>query len=174
MAKVSFTKLGVKLNTEIKTVEFNEQVIEVKQYLPINEKLGVISTVLNLSAGDYSFANPVQVEILTALEMIYAYTNINFTEKQKAEPAKLYDMIKSSGLMQIIFDAIPEEEYETVLDGVDITIDAFYAYKNSIVGILDTVSSDYSSLSLDADALKAKIGNPENLELLRTVLTKLG
>lgn len=174
MAKVSFTKLGVKLNTEIKAIEFNEQVIEVKQYLPINEKLEMISTVLNLSAGDYSFANPVQVEILTALEMIYAYTNINFTEKQKAEPAKLYDAIKSSGLMQIIFDAIPQEEYENVVAGVNITIDAFYAYKNSVVGILDTMSSDYSNLNLDAEAIKAKIGNPENLELLRAILTKLG
>jgi hypothetical protein len=30
MAKVSFTKLGLKLNQEIKTIIWNDQVIEVK------------------------------------------------------------------------------------------------------------------------------------------------
>ena len=36
MAKVSFTKLGLSKNQEVKIVEYNEQNIEVKQYLPIN------------------------------------------------------------------------------------------------------------------------------------------
>ena len=39
MAKVSLTKLGLKVNQDAKSIEFNEQIIEVKQYLPINEKL---------------------------------------------------------------------------------------------------------------------------------------
>ena len=30
---------------------------------------------------------------------MYAYTNINFTEKQKEDPTKLYDMLISSGLV---------------------------------------------------------------------------
>jgi hypothetical protein len=30
MAKVSFTKLGLKPNNEIKSFEFNEQIVEVK------------------------------------------------------------------------------------------------------------------------------------------------
>ena len=43
MAKVSLTKLGLKVNQDIKTIEFNEQIIEVKQYLPINNKLELIN-----------------------------------------------------------------------------------------------------------------------------------
>ena len=38
MAKVSFTKLGLKTNQEVKTIEWNEQIIEIKQYLPIEKK----------------------------------------------------------------------------------------------------------------------------------------
>ena len=39
MAKVSFTKLGLKLNQDVNNVEYNGQNIEIKQYLPVNDKL---------------------------------------------------------------------------------------------------------------------------------------
>ena len=67
MAKLAFTKLGLKTNNQIKTILFNEQEIEVKQYLPINEKLEMISNVINLSADDNNFANPVKVSVFTTL-----------------------------------------------------------------------------------------------------------
>ena len=83
MAKVSLTKLGLKVNQEIKTIEFNEQIIEIKQYLPVNDKLELISNVINLAHDENNFSNPVKVSVFTTLEIMYAYTNINFTEKQK-------------------------------------------------------------------------------------------
>ena len=49
MAKVSLTKLGLKVNQDIKNIEFNEQIVEVKQYLPVNDKLELISNVINLA-----------------------------------------------------------------------------------------------------------------------------
>ena len=66
---------------DVKIVDFNEQDIEVKQYLPVNEKLELIGNVINLSHDDNNFANPVKVSIFTTLEIMYAYTNINFTDK---------------------------------------------------------------------------------------------
>jgi hypothetical protein len=33
--KVSFSKLDLKKNQEVKTIEVNEQIIEVRQYVPI-------------------------------------------------------------------------------------------------------------------------------------------
>ena len=48
MAKVAFTKLGLKLNKDnVKTITFNDQEIEIKQYLPVNDKLALISRVIN-------------------------------------------------------------------------------------------------------------------------------
>ena len=48
MAKIGFTKLGLKPNNEIVNIKFNEQNIEVKQYLPVEEKLELITNVLEL------------------------------------------------------------------------------------------------------------------------------
>jgi hypothetical protein len=56
MAKVSLTKLGLKVNQDIKTISFNGQEIEVKQYLPVNEKLILIGNIINASHDDNNFA----------------------------------------------------------------------------------------------------------------------
>lgn len=174
MAKVSFTKLGLTKNQDVKNIQWGDYSIEVKQYLPINEKLILISNVLNNSHDDNNFANPVKVNVYLALEIMYAYTNINFTEKQKEDITKLYDLIDSSGLLAAVIDAIPVAEYKTLVDGIHSTIDAFYNYRNSIMGILDTLKTDYSSLNFDAAEIQQKLADPENMALLKDVLAKLG
>ena len=54
MAKISYNKLGItkdELN-KVQTVEYNDQTIEVKQYLPIAEKSELITRVLNNSVDE--------------------------------------------------------------------------------------------------------------------------
>jgi hypothetical protein len=174
MAKVSFTKLGLKINQEVNCVEFNNQIIEVKQYLPVNNKLELISNVINASADDNNFANPVKVSIFTTLEILYSYTNINFTDKQKEDPAKLYDALISSGLVTEVIRAIPEAEYHDIIRGVMDSISAVYTYRNSILGIMESISADYAGLNFDAEEIQQKIGDPNNMAFLKEVLSKLG
>ena len=176
MAKVSFNKLGLskdKLN-EIKTIMFNEQNIEIKQYLPINEKLGLVSRVISNSADENNFANPVKLDVFTTLEVIYAYTNINFTDKQKEDEIKLYDLFISSGLWDKILELIPAEEYGKIQFATRSCAEAIYTYRNSILGLLETISTDYDNLNLDAEKIREQLGNPENLGLVKDILTKLG
>ena len=175
MAKVAFTKLGLKRKDEVKTVNVNNNVIEVKQYLPINDKLALISRVINLSHySSNNFANPVQVEVIGTIEIIAAYTNLSFTEKQKEDYAKLYDLLEENGITKDLIGAIPEDEYAFLIDGINDSIEAVYKYQNSVLGILETVSQDYSNLELDATKIQEKMANPDNLAMLKDVLTKLG
>ena len=174
MAKVAFSKLGVKTNQEVKTITWNDQTIEVKQYLPVNNKLELISRVINLSADENNFANPVKVDIYFAIEMVDAYTNISFTEKQKEDVCKLFDSITSSGLFTAVKDAIPLEEYDNLYYDMNGCVSAVYNYKNSVMGILENITTDYDNLSLDASAIQQKLADPQNLELLKGVMAKLG
>ena len=173
MAKVSFTKLGLKKKEEIKNITINDQVIEVKQYLPISDKINIITNVIENSADDNNFANPVKVEVFANLEIMYAYTNISFTDKQKEDPTKLYDLLEENGIIAEVIAAIPENEYALLLGWIDETIESFYKYRNSVLGILDTISADYSNLSLDATNLQKQIADPENLKLLKSIMSKL-
>ena len=49
MAKIAFTKLGLKVDKENEIINWNDQEIEIKQYLPVNEKLELISRIINNS-----------------------------------------------------------------------------------------------------------------------------
>ena len=174
MAKISFTKLGLKINKEIKVVNWNDQEIEVKQYLPANEKLDMISRIINMSADDMKFYNVGKLEIFMTLELIYEYSNISFTDKQKEDVCKLYDALVSSGLCKTIMDVIPNEEIEWINSVLMDTINSIYDYQNSAMGILDSITQDYTNLDLEASTIQQKLADPGNLELLKGIMTRLG
>ncbi len=173
MAKIALTKLGLKPNTEIKVIEWNGQSVEVKQYLPIENTLQLISTILSETVDDNPYYNSCKLHIYTTLEIIYAYTNISFTEKQKLDVFKLFDMF-ANGLGEKILDAIPEDQIEFICSNCKDILDSIYKYKSSALGIVEAITSDYSNLQLDAQDLQRKIGDPENLNMLKEIMTYLG
>ena len=174
MAKVPFSKLNLKKIDKVQAITINGLEIEVKQYLPVAEKLELIANVLNNSADDNNFANPVKTYVLSHLEIIYAYTNLSFTDKQKEDPAKLYDILETNGIIDSIILAMPPSEYDNLIEDITSTIDAYYKYKNSALGILEAATTDYKNLDLEASDIQKKIADPDNLTLLKDVITKLG
>lgn len=174
MAKIPFSKLGVKLDTNIVLLPWGEYNIEVSKYLPMSEKTEMVSKIINKSSDNNGYYNPLKIKVYLTLETLYRYTNLSFTEKQKENELKLYDMVISSGLFGKVVSLIPEDEWKDLQNTVWHTISNIYEYKNSILGILETVSGDYENLNLDALQLSQEIGNPDNIALLRNVLDKLG
>ena len=173
--KIGLTKLGLKKNTNLISLEWNGQVIEIKEYLPIEDKIGVIERIVNQSLDDNNFANPARIMINTTLEIMFAYTNINFTDKQKEDRLGLYDLLVSSGLWDQIKDKLDEiGELKIINKTVNDVIDEIYKYKNSAMGILQVISEDYSNLDLDAEKIRDKLGNKENMEFLKEVMDKMG
>lgn len=174
MAKIGFSKLKLKM-PEMATLTFNDIEIEVKTYLPINEKLILIQEVINNSNDDQlKFYNTGKLEMFFSLEVVKRYTNISFTEKQLEDPCKLYDLIVSSGLYDMILNKIGEQEYYFVYDVLKSQIKSIYKYNNSLMGILDSINRDYSNLNLDATELQEKLSDPESLTLLKEIMGKLG
>ena len=149
MAKIALTKLGLKPNTEIKTIEWNGQNIEVKQYLPIEAKLDLISDIANKSLDDNPYYNPARIQIFIRLEVILAYANINTTDKQREDTFKLYDMFAGE-LGDKILEAIPAEEYNFISQATWQIIEGIYRYNNSAMGIIENIVTDYSALEFDA------------------------
>lgn len=173
MSRVPFSKLNLKKIDKVQVVTINGLEVEVKQYLPVAEKLELIANVLNNSADDNNFANPVKTYVLSHLEIIYAYTNLSFTDKQKEDPAKLYDILETNGIIDSIILAMPPSEYDNLIEDITSTIDAYYKYKNSALGILEAATTDYKNLDLEASDIQKKIADPDNLTLLKDVITKL-
>lgn len=174
MAKIPFSKLGLKMNNEVTMVAHGDQEIEVRQYLPMTEKLDVISDIVNQSVDNNGFYNPVKVKIFMAIEVVSAYTNLSFTAKQKEDPLKLYDLLISTGLFNKVVQAISSEDWKEIQDSTWSTISNIYQYRNSVLGILESISTDYSNLSLEASDIQQRLTEGKGIEFLQEVISKLG
>lgn len=174
MAKLAFSKLGLKPNNNIGTFIYNDLSIEVKDYLPVNNKLELIGNVINSAVDDNGYYNEGKVRIYFVLEVINAYTNLAFTDKQKEDPCKLYDLLVGNEIWAKVWDLMLASEKEFLENCLNKTIHAIYEYKNSVMGILDIVSQDYANMNLDARNIQQALADPENMALLKDVLTKLG
>lgn len=175
MAKVPFSKLQAKVSGEVSNLSYHnlagEEIhYEVKHYLPFAEKLDLVSRIINQSIDDNGFYNPMRVKYNMVLEIVYAYTNLSFTEKMKEDSFKLYDILVSSGIFEDIINVIRESDWKEIEENVWMTIENLYKYKNSIMGVLDAISNDYSDLNFNLNEIQDKIANPEQLAFLKEIL----
>lgn len=179
--KPTFNKLNLDKEKikEIETININGVEIEVKQYLPINDKLKVIQNVLSFIQADEmstgrKFKNPLQLEAIEIMEVIRAYTNITFTEKQAMDNLdKTYDLLDSNGVIDVIINAIPAEEFDILNKSMDESVEEYYKYKNSTAGILDMLATNYETLNFDVDALREKLQDKETFKILPEIMDKL-
>lgn len=179
MAKVPFSKLGIKPNFEIVEKVFTNAkgeniTYEVNKVIPFETKVEMVSSIINNSVDENGFYNPMRVKMYMTLAIVEYYTNFSFTEKMKEDPFKLYDTIVSNGIVANVIDGIDDVEWEDIQDNVWSTIKNIYDYKNSMAGILEMVSTDYSNMSLDATSIRDALADSNNLTLLKDVMTKLG
>lgn len=77
MAQVKFTNLKLKVNDKVSSFDFGGQTIEVKQYLPVKEKLSLVSKVVQNSMLGRILRSDL-LEIYLNLEIVDAYTNNYF------------------------------------------------------------------------------------------------
>jgi hypothetical protein len=70
------------------------------------------------------------------------YSNINFTTKQRENLPKLYDTLKSSGLMDLIIQQIPESEYNELFNQLEEYVEINSKYNRSAAGILNSLITD--------------------------------
>ena len=174
MARIPFTKLKCKINTNEIPVQIGEETIAVKQYLPIQEKLELISKVImQAHEQDENYSNPVKAGVYRDLEVIFAYTNISFTDKQKEDLPKLYDMLYSSGIINEVIKNIPENEYREIVLGIKDSIEAIYKYQNSALGILDNIKSNYNQTEFDVEALQKALADLGNSPVVKEILPLL-
>lgn len=174
MAKIPFSKLNLKkVKDEVKIIKFNDMDIEVKQYLPINDKLQFVVNVITNAADGNRFYNPIKIEAFSTLEVLFMYTNLTFTDTQKKDLSKLFDICVSNGLVKEIMAAIPKNELDGILQLVYATADGIYTQMNSAYGIIDGIAQRQEDTDKNLDHMQEVLGNPDNLQLLKEVVTKL-
>lgn len=174
MAKLAFSKLNKIKNWEPIAYDYMGNELIVKQYVPLAEKIQLITNVIEQSGDEAGFFNIVKLEAFYRIEMIKTYTNISFTEKQLEDPAKLYDALILNDIWGFVEDKIPEIERTYVWNNILELAKEITTYNSSILGILRTVNEEYEAMDLDATKIQQALGDPENLTLIKNIVEKLG
>ena len=131
MAKVSYASLKLKTKTDVKTFDYEGSTIEVLQYLPFEDKYSLIMITLQ-NALEEGIYNPLRLDMYFHLFLVYLYTNITFTDKQREDELKLYDTLHSSGFIAKMLEHISEVEYNTLYIYLEETAECLVEYKNTL------------------------------------------
>lgn len=174
MAKISLTKLNKIKSLEPIDIKIGEETISVVQYLPLEKKLAIMQNIIEQAGNnEEGFYNIVKLTVFYTIEMLRAYTNISFTEKQLEEPQKLYDIIVLNNIWETVKDSIPEKERDCIWDNTCALAREITEYNHSALGILKLMSDDYENLNFDVQEITEKLSDRTNLDLVRNLLTKL-
>lgn len=174
MVKVSLTKLNKIKSLDPIDIKIGEETISVVQYLPLEKKLTIMQNIIEQAGNnEEGFYNIVKLTVFYTIEMLRAYTNISFTEKQLEDPQKLYDIIVLNKIWDTVKQSIPEDEVNYIWENTCALAREITDYNHSALGILKLMSDDYENLNFDVQEITEKLSDRTNLDLVRNLLTKL-
>lgn len=156
MAKVTYASLKLKTNTDVETFDFNGNTIEVLKYLPAQDKYDLITMTLE-RAEEEGLYNPVIADMYFHLYLVYMYTNLTFTDKQREDEFKLYDALQSNGLINMVLERISEVEYKTLVTYLEETMKYSMKYKRTITYFLNHLMSEISEKMGDLQSMISDI-----------------
>lgn len=141
MAKVSYANLKLKTDESVKIFKINDTEIEVLKYLPVEDKYDLISIALQ-NSKENGIYNPIKLDMYFHLYLIYMYTNISFTDKQKENENKLYDTLKSNGVIDNLLDTMEESEYNDLISFMDEQIEWELKYTTTAASLISKIVDD--------------------------------
>lgn len=140
MASVSFASMKLKTNTDVKIINICDKEVEVKQYLPAADKNSILELTIQ-EADRGTVVNTFALDCLFHLYLIFEYTNITFTDKQKEDLFKLYDQLECNGVINEVIEAIPAAEYGELHDALLDIVEKYAVYRNSFKGALEQLQA---------------------------------
>lgn len=143
------------LSEPIKTFEFNGEDIEVKQYISADDRLDLLEAVLN-NAYEGGVYNPIKLDVYFHVYLVYLYTNLEFTEEERADEFAVYDMLLLSDLLPRILNAIPSNQYETLYEDMQTLAQDKAKLHGTVAGLLTKVIED---LPKNAQAAREIVDN---------------
>lgn len=153
---ISYANMKLKPINTTHDLLFNDNItIKILNYLPIEDKYDLIMVTLQKSFEN-GYYNPLKMDMYFHLNLIYLYTDINFTEKQREDENKIYDTLKSNGILDAFLKDFDENEYNELLTLLEETKNEIMHYKCSTSALLQSIITD---LPKQAEAVQKIIDN---------------
>ena len=170
MEKIVITKLDFDYpeNRVFNDILLEGKPLEVRRYLPLEEKVNLVQRVMNMCAGTDTFCNPLQLKVISELEMVLTYSNFAFADELLGEDVyKVCDYLDLTGIMTTVLGTIPESEKNFILSSCWETADKLTNYNNSFMGALHRISEDSAFTNLNLEEILEKIKDPSLGEFMK-------
>ena len=158
---VNFDELNLSVQDKSKNVVINGQKVEVKQYLPIEDKINLIQIILQQGTVDGMFDEGM-LEALFYVYTIMYYTDLEFTDEQKQNPLNIYDILITNNTLDAILAAIPKDEFVDLMEYFEKQKELNLKYQTSFVYIINSFLNKVNDLTKnlndkDVEAIIEKI-----------------
>ena len=157
---MNYKDLNLHTNNDMLFIEVQGKKINIKKYLPINDKKDLVEITLQKAEQADGTYNEILIDMYFNLHLVYLYTDIVFTDEDREDEMKLYDELESSGLLERILDKIPDEEYNTLMDYLKAMRKEISSYKHSAAAMVQKLIVDLPK-NAEAAAKIVEDFNPE-------------
>lgn len=138
---MKYSELNLSRKNEIKTIKIGEAEIQVLQYLPIEDKIDLIDIALQ-NAKENGIYDEMKLDMYFNLYLVFMYTNLEFSDEERADLAKLYDELESNGIFLDIIEAMDQDEYNNLIDYLEIMKENNQVYMTSAAALLQSFIQD--------------------------------
>ena len=160
-----YKDLNLKVKDQVETISIQGQDIHVFKYLPVRDKNDLVQVALQ-NSRENGVINEIKLEIYFNIYIVYFYTDLVFSEEEKADPGQLYDELQSNGILTRILGAINQNEYNNLVDYLERMRAAQDTYENSAAGVIKMFIQNLPKNATEAAEIL------ENIDLEKYVQTK--
>ena len=112
---MKFDELNLKRANKEVILNINNQKINVKQYLPIGDKINLVQIALQQSLEDGIYNEGLLTAYFNTYIVMF-YTDLEFTDEQKQNILEIYDILESNDIISKVNNAIPKVEFDDLVD----------------------------------------------------------
>lgn len=136
-----YKDLDLKLNTDYNVAKIGDNEIQVLQYLPISDKIDLVQIALQKSLENGIY-NELKLDVYFNLYLIYMYTDLEFSDEEKANEFELYDKLNCNYVITSVISAMEESEYDSLLEYLKVMQVNNEEYRHSAAAILQSFIQD--------------------------------
>ena len=92
-------------------IQINDHDVEVKHYIPIRDKIDLVQVALQ-KAKENGIYNQMKLDVYFHLNILYSYTNIDFSDEDREDEMELYDILESNGVINDVITVMNDTEYQ--------------------------------------------------------------
>ena len=147
-----YKDLNLKVKDQTETISIQGQDINILQYLPVRDKNDLVQIALQ-NSRENGVINEIKLEIYFNIYIVYFYTDLIFSDEEKADPGQLYDELQSNGILTRILGAMNQNEYNNLVDYLERIRASQDAYENSAAGVIKMFVQDLPKNATEAAEL---------------------